>query len=190
MEKLFRVVGIDQEKPGFEELCQATLEEFLYKMRICLVKLMRLPPLTLTRRRATCCVVLIAAPLLTGQDGAALYKEHCAVCHDRVSPRTPSRSTLNKMPVSGILRAMDFGSMMSVAQPLRRNEREAIANFLGTPGKTASLPASAFCSEKVPPLSDETSLGWMGWSPAFTNTRFQPAEAAGLTPAQTPRPSA
>lgn len=90
------------------------------------------------------------------------------------------------MPASRILRAMDFGLMMTVAQPLRRNEREAIANFLGTPGEIAPLPGSAFCSTKSPSFSTETSPSWIGWSPKFTNTRFQPAEQAGLAANQTP----
>lgn len=75
--------------------------------------------------------------------------------------------------------------MMSVAQPLRRAEREAIANFLGTSGAIAPLPASAFCSAKMPPLSTGNSSNWMGWSPTFANTRFQPAKEAGLTATKT-----
>src|SRR5262249_8146375 len=95
--------------------------------------------------------------------------------------------SLQKMPVSRILRAMDFGLMMTVAQPLRRSEREAIASFLGRPGEIEPLPASAFCSEKLPSLSNSTSPSWIGWSPTFRNTRFQVTEQAGLTAAQTPR---
>ena len=51
------------------------------------------------------------------------------------------------MPVSRLLRAMDVGVMMSVTQPLRRSEREAIASFLGRAGEIEPLPASVFCSQ-------------------------------------------
>jgi polyvinyl alcohol dehydrogenase (cytochrome) len=139
------------------------------------------------RYTTTCCVFLIAASCVSGQDGPALYKRHCAACHDQVSPRTPSRSTLETMPASRILRAMDFGLMMSVAQPLRRTERVAIANFLGTLEAIAPLPARAFCSEKATPASTRISSTWIGWSPTFTNTRFQQGDEAGLTAAETTR---
>ena len=84
-------------------------------------------------RVTTICLVLLVwcCPLLA-QDGATLCKKHGAACHDQVSPRIPPRSALQKMPGSRILRTMDFGLMMSIAYPLRREEREAIANVLGT----------------------------------------------------------
>jgi polyvinyl alcohol dehydrogenase (cytochrome) len=75
--------------------------------------------------------------------------------------------------------------MMSIAYPLRRQEREAIANFLGTPGQDAPFPASAFCSERGPSLSTP-SPNWIGWSPTSSNTRFQSPRDAGLTAAQIP----
>jgi len=74
--------------------------------------------------------------------------------------------------------------MMTIASPLRREEREAIANFLGTKSEEAPFPPAAFCREKQPPLSTRSSGNWTGWSPTFSNTRFQPAEAARLTPSQ------
>lgn len=143
--------------------------------------------MTFVQRYATCCcVVLIAASFLYGQDGPALYKKYCAACHDQAAPRIPPRSSLQKMSAKRILRAMDAGLMMSVAAPLRRSEREAIAGFLGTPGEDAAFPLSAFCPEKVSPFSTRPSATWMGWSPTFTNTRFQPTKEAGLTAAQVP----
>jgi len=81
-----------------------------------------------------CTFVLQSAPYF-GQDGATLYKLHCSVCHDQVSSGIPPRGMLQKMSARRILRAMDAGLMMSVAAPLRRNEREAIASSLGTPGE-------------------------------------------------------
>ena len=79
-----------------------------------------------------CLVVLNWCSCLLAQDGAALYKQHCAACHDEVSPRIPPRSAIQKMSTHRILRTMDFGLMMSIAYPLHRKEREAIANSLGT----------------------------------------------------------
>ncbi len=138
----------------------------------------------LRRCALSCCAFLIYGSLLSAQDGSTLYKEHCAGCHDQVTPRIPPRSALQKMPASRIVRTMDIGLMMSIAYPLRREEREAIASFLGTPGGDAPLPPSAFCSARAPSLATRPSGACSGWSPAFTNTRFQPAKDAGLTAAQ------
>ena len=74
--------------------------------------------------------------------------------------------------------------MMGVAYPLRREEREAIANFLGTGAEEAPFLPTAFCSEKEPSLSSKSLANWRGWSPTFSNTRFQSAEAALLTASQ------
>lgn len=76
--------------------------------------------------------------------------------------------------------------MMSIAYPLRRGEREAVANFLGTNAKEAPFPPSAFCPEKEPSLSSQSSGNWTGWSPTFSNARFQSAERAHLTASQIP----
>ena len=135
---------------------------------------------------ASCLALLIWCCPLCAQDGAALYKKHCAACHDQVSPGIPPRSALQKMPAGRILRTLDFGIMMSIAYPLRRGEREAVANFLGTNAKEASFPPSAFCPEKEPSLSSRSSGNWTGWSPTFSNARFQSAEWAHLTASQIP----
>ena len=57
--------------------------------------------------------------------GEAVYKQHCATCHEQTNPRIPPRTALNQMPSTRILRALDFGAMMTVAYPMSRDEREA-----------------------------------------------------------------
>ena len=133
-----------------------------------------------------CLVLLIWCFPLVAQDGDTLYKKHCAACHDQVSSRIPPRNALQEMSASRILRTMDFGLMMSIAYPLRREEREAIAKFLGKGAEEVPFPATAFCSENEPPLSTSSSANWTGWSPSFSNTRFQGTESAVLTASQIP----
>ena len=142
----------------------------------------------LPERSTTVCIALLiwCCPLLA-QDGASLYKKHCAACHDQVSPRIPPRSDLQKLPARRILRTLDFGLMMAIAYPLRREEREAIANFLGTKSEEVSFPPGAFCREKKPSLSTLSSGNWTGWSPTFSNTRFQSPDGARLTASQIPK---
>jgi polyvinyl alcohol dehydrogenase (cytochrome) len=112
--------------------------------------------------------------------GAGVYQQRCAQCHENAAAnRAPSRDALQKMPASRILRTLDFGLMMGVAYPLTREERTAVANYLGTKGPEPGPPPAAFCSAGRNPLSAESAGNWNGWSPSPTNTRFQPA--GGIT---------
>jgi polyvinyl alcohol dehydrogenase (cytochrome) len=122
-------------------------------------------------------VAALAAPV----SGEAVYAKRCAVCHEQTNERIPSRDTLKKMSATRILRALDFGAMMSIAYPLGRDEREAVAKFIGTSAAEAPPPASAFCSDRKVTVNDKTKFAWNGWSPSGDNTRFQPADIAGLS---------
>jgi mono/diheme cytochrome c family protein len=64
-------------------------------------------------------------------DGAQTYARFCAACHDQTTPRIPPRDALTGLSPQRIMRTLDFGLMMSVAYPMRRDEREAVAAFLG-----------------------------------------------------------
>ena len=118
--------------------------------------------------------------------GADIYQQRCAQCHENAAAnRAPSRDTLQKMSASRILRTLDFGLMMGVAYPLTREERETVANFLGTKGSEPGPLAAAFCSAERHPLSGQSAGNWNGWSPSPANTRYQPA--GGITKDQVAR---
>lgn len=117
----------------------------------------------------------------TGVSGEAVYAKRCAVCHEQINPRIPHRETLKKMTASRILRSLDFGAMMSIAYPLNREEREAVAGYLGIPGKESPPKAEAFCSDRRVKVADRSEFTWNGWSPGTANTRYQNSSAAGLT---------
>jgi len=116
--------------------------------------------------------------------GEAVYKTYCSSCHDQAGPRVPPRDALQKMPAARILRTLDFGVMMAVAYPIRREERQAVAAFLGTNEAEAAPPPSAFCTADRAIMSAPPGQNWNGWSATPANTRFQASEAAGLTAAQ------
>jgi hypothetical protein len=59
-----------------------------------------------------------------------MYARNCASCRDQVSPRIPTRESLAKLSPARILRSLDIGLMMTIASPMRRDEREAVATFL------------------------------------------------------------
>ena len=133
-------------------------------------------------------VVLSAASSAYAQQtpGSAVYQKYCASCHEQVTARIPHREALQKMSSSRILRTLDFGLMMSIAYPLRRDERQAVASFLGTADGETSPPKSAFCPASKSPVAAGAIGNWAGWSPAPDNTRFQSGAAARLTSTQVP----
>ena len=120
--------------------------------------------------------VLSAAPV----SGEAVYKQRCAGCHDSGSARVPPRDELKKFRVAQILRILDFGVMNNIATKLRQDEREAVAAYLGIPGDIPRPPATAYCQDRSVKLTGAAKAQWNGWSPAPTNTRYQPNDAAGL----------
>jgi polyvinyl alcohol dehydrogenase (cytochrome) len=118
--------------------------------------------------------------------GAAVYEKYCAACHDHPADRVPSRATIEKLSPARILRTLDFGLMMSVAYPMRREERQAVADYLGATGAEARPPASAFCPAGHVPLAGSAAGTWNGWSPSGSNTRYQTPDQAGMGIGQVP----
>lgn len=118
--------------------------------------------------------------------GEAVYAKYCASCHDQTSPRIPARSALMSLSPAHILRTLDFGAMMSIAYPIRRDEREAVAQFLGHGADDPPPPASAFCKPDHLIMAGPASDSWAGWSPDVSNARFQNADGAAMNAAQVP----
>jgi len=130
---------------------------------------------------------LVAAVLAPGQAtapkaaGEAVYKQRCAGCHEQSNSRIPPRTALNQMPAERILRALDFGAMMTVAYPMSRDERRAVAAYIGTSAAAIAFPPSAYCADRRVTVSDRPASSWNGWSPGSDNARYQSAAAAGLS---------
>jgi polyvinyl alcohol dehydrogenase (cytochrome) len=97
------------------------------------------------------------------------------------------RAELKKLTVTTIARTLDFGLMASIAAPMRRDERDAVAAFLGIQGGNGTPPASAFCADRTVRIDDNAKAVWNGWSPSLANTRYQPGDMAGLSIAQVPK---
>ncbi len=120
-------------------------------------------------------------------DGAALYGERCASCHDGGVARAPDIASLKQMSAATIKSALSDGSMRSVGETLNTAEIEAVSRFLGRADGAATIPAAA--CEKAPPVSgDPLSLPhWNGWGVDLAQHRFQPAAMAGLADADVPK---
>jgi hypothetical protein len=59
-----------------------------------------------------------------------MYARNCASCRDQFSPRIRTRESLATLSPARILRSLDIGLMMTIASPMRRDEREAVTTFI------------------------------------------------------------
>src|SRR5690242_15675442 len=135
---------------------------------------------------AACC----AAQGVVAQDGAALYRESCASCHDGGNERAPNRDALRSMQPNRVLAAMETGAMISMASRRSAAERRAIAEYVTGKKLSEALEtkpsAKAMCAG-APGAFAMSGPQWNGWGQNTSNTRFQDAAAAGIAAADVPR---
>jgi polyvinyl alcohol dehydrogenase (cytochrome) len=126
------------------------------------------------------------------EDGAALYKQLCASCHDAGTDRAPNREALQAMSPERVLAALERGPMLSMASGRTGTERRALAEFVaGKPFaeavSTTPLP-QAMCRAPVDRQANQlTGPLWNGWGVNVSNTRFQDGAMAGLAAPDVPR---
>ena len=105
-----------------------------------------------------------ASPLPAASSGEAVYQKRCAVCHEQINDRIPPREALQKMPSVRILRALDAGPMMAIAFTISREDRMAVASYLGTNAPVDGPPPAAFCADRkvklaAKPTTSESANG-------------------------------
>jgi len=139
-------------------------------------------------------IVAASSQTSWAQDGAALYRQRCAVCHEGgASDRAPDRATLQYMPTASIVRTLETGVMREVVGSLTPAERDAIAAYLtgNTPRAKADAaphPPLGLCPASLKSFAVERSAPqWNGWSPDLSNHRFQSVTMAGISAADVPR---
>jgi polyvinyl alcohol dehydrogenase (cytochrome) len=137
-------------------------------------------------------VLLAVSGHAAAQDGAALYKELCASCHDTAVDRAPSREALRAMSPQRILDAMEAGPMVAMTQLRTATERRAIAEFAS--GRRFGTPFSIAPAQKAMCTSGRGTFSlpaaaplWNGFGQNASNTRFQAAPAAALPAAGVPK---
>ena len=122
---------------------------------------------------------LAGLPASAAVSGEAVYQRRCAGCHDSGREGTPPRDALKQLSVARILRTLDFGVMINIAYVLNREEREAVAGFLGVERPDTPVPAQAYCSDRTLTIGASPSPVWAGWGPDPSNTRY--TAAGGIT---------
>ena len=129
----------------------------------------------------------------TTERGAALFQANCAYCHSRNLPRMPSLDALREKDPRDIYSAISAGVMAPYARTLSHDDRRAVSEYAaGKPlgdfaSGAAAIPRSAYCAKPADTAVTNIDAGWNSWGNNLANTRFQPAEQAGLTPADVAR---
>jgi polyvinyl alcohol dehydrogenase (cytochrome) len=140
-----------------------------------------------------CLVPAVAAAQPAAPQGAAVYKQHCASCHEGTIPRMPNREALRQMAPEHVESELASFSMRRQGGALSPAERRAVAEFVtGRPAGSyraplSVIPKTAYCSAAGAAGDPLAGASWNGWGIDLQNTRHQSAAAAGLTAAEVPR---
>src|ERR1700723_3455622 len=121
-----------------------------------------------------------------GQEGTAVFISRCIQCHDPNSEsHAPMPEALSNLPWQDIVKTLETGSMKAIGAQLSAADKMGGARYLGKAGPVALPEMKGFCAANARPAASGSS--WNGWGVDDRNTRFQPANAAGLTAEQGPR---
>jgi polyvinyl alcohol dehydrogenase (cytochrome) len=123
------------------------------------------------------------APISALADAAspeALYKTHCAACHEGNVSKAPPLAMMSAFSPSAVLRAMNEGIMQSQAQALTPLQRQQVAEFMT--GKSL-----ADVTVTLPPACENTDINLRrpprvtGWGVNHRNQRFFGPELTSIT---------
>src|SRR5262245_10258907 len=121
---------------------------------------------------------------------AQLFAQNCASCHEAAAAapgaRIPPVSVLKAMTPTAILRALESGIMKTQAAVLSANERQAVANFLGT-AVTVERKREEISNPCPVSAGWKTAAGWSNWGAGLTNMRIQATKEAGLKAEDVPK---
>lgn len=139
-------------------------------------------------------VPAIAAAQLQAPSGEAVYRQHCAGCHEGTMPRMPSREALRALTPEHVDTALSSFNMRRQGASLSPAERRAVAEFVsGRPTGSYRAPLdaiarTAYCgAATAAPLDLLAGVAWNGWGGDLRNSRSQSAAAAGLAAGDVPR---
>ena len=120
-------------------------------------------------------------------DGAKLYEQRCASCHDNPSGRIPPKSILQVKSPDEVIMALTSGSMKTQASGLRELEIRTLSVYLTGRNPAATVDPELLansCKAPAAPINLKAPH-WMGWGNDYDNTHFQPSP--GLKAEEVPR---
>jgi polyvinyl alcohol dehydrogenase (cytochrome) len=132
------------------------------------------------------CLAIPAAAAPSIDNGAALFTEHCAACHDHPTGRIPPHYALTHLWPDQVYRALKTGPMRQQATGLSEADLGALVLYLThqAVGAAGPDPAANLCPRPGGPI-DLAAPGWNGWGRDLENTRYQPDP--GLAAADVPK---
>jgi polyvinyl alcohol dehydrogenase (cytochrome) len=139
--------------------------------------------------------MILCSSVLSAQDGAAIYKEKCASCHDMPEGRTPALSAIKAMSGEAIYLALTNGKMKTQAEGLGTAQIFGLLGYIGPTGGSVgsegpSLTPTCKAAAPFTAAAFKTAMNgprWNGWSTSATNSRFQDAGSAGLSASSVPK---
>ena len=125
-----------------------------------------------------------------------LFNNNCASCHKNTKSsadegllkenNAPSTDTLATMTPEAIYAALTTGAMVQQSANLSNDEKRVVAEFFGgrplgaaDQGDAKNMTNHCAANPQMGKIASDAS--WTGWSADVTNTRFQSAQAAGLS---------
>jgi polyvinyl alcohol dehydrogenase (cytochrome) len=134
-------------------------------------------------------LLAVGMSVACAQDGATIYKERCAQCHDAPTGRTPPFSALRDMAPAKLVQSIETGVMKAQAEGLSSAARYALVGYIAYPAAKVTPPSSSAFCEAGSRIEKNFSKGplWPRWGVDFENTRFQSAAAAGITAGDIPK---
>ncbi|MBI1179678.1 MAG: PQQ-binding-like beta-propeller repeat protein [Alphaproteobacteria bacterium] len=112
--------------------------------------------------------------------GGAVYKAHCASCHDKGLNRAPQKSMLALMTPESIHRALTEGIMRPQGAALSAADRRDVAQFLAKrPMGTRPVPPM-MCAAGASPFDFDEPPPFSGWGLTPRNDHAIPSDVAGL----------
>ncbi len=121
-------------------------------------------------------------------DAEQLYNTYCAQCHEGQVKRAPIREVMSRLPAEMVLHSLSVGKMRMQGWMRTIAERRALSEWItGKKIKDTDDTVAGFCEDAPGEFSIEDGAPqWNGWGVDHTNSRFQSAEAAGISADQVP----
>jgi polyvinyl alcohol dehydrogenase (cytochrome) len=134
----------------------------------------------------TALLSLLTTLLCSAQEGSQVFISKCLQCHSSTSiSHAPTPEALAQIPWQEVLKTLETGAMRVEAQSLSKDDKIAVARFVGKEAGTPVLPeVTGFCAAGAKPAA--TKASWNGWGVDEMNTRFQTPADAGITAAEVP----
>ena len=129
---------------------------------------------------------LLAAAAARGDEpGARIYAERCAACHESSFVGHARPDVRLHKSAAYVYQALSYGKMRRMAEPLSRAERIAVAEYFSGKPFRPDAPRegealSPACDAAHAAFSLALPPAFASWGSDLHNTRFVPAERAGL----------